>query len=1287
MKSKKIFRIAASVLAMTMVIGITAYNTGCNKQTLDDTPASSEPFAAKKTWTVNSPDNGLEVKVELSEDGALWYSVKNGETQVVDRSDLNIITNKTKFEQGLKNVGESKLEDVSVEYDAKTGKKSHISTSYDELTVSFESEVASDMRLNLTFRAYNDGYAFRYGITASDNSSGKMTVISENTSFAIPDDSYCYYMPYTASDPQEHDYLFSYEGVYVDDKIGNITGDISAMPFLYRTGTDTWSLITESDLYGHDYIGTYLKIDRTGILRTIPAAGANAGAYDKSIDKNGEDAFAYQPFEVNYPFESPWRMGITGSLSDVVESTLVEDVYGSGNQYWKPDNYEELSAEEKEIYNYDWVEPGISIWSFIYNSDLNTQWNFDLQKRYIDYAEKMGYKYVLLCGGWQRDLDNTGGVEAQKIVDYATDKGIKILVWAHGINHFGTRELIEYYLDWFVDIGIAGVKPDYYDGHYITNGITEFGESQYTLDTYEILYQECAKRKLLVNCHGGNKPTGERREYPNVLNREAIRGQEFGNFDVVSSKQLVTIPYLRGVIGPSDFTPALEPFKLSTTMGMQLALYVLYESGVPTLSVHIDQNNGYANNIDKYPVIEDFMRDLPATWDEVKFLDGTPMEDVILGRRKGDDWWIGGGNAGTAKIMSFNCSFIEEGVEYKAEIFTDDGNGALKLEEKQVKKGDIISVDTLRDGGFVVRIRRADKSGNFDVNKSPADETVKNKLDDIIKTQPQIINKVYDGKAAALTVTVEEGQQATYQWYKKSDGQSSAVQGATSNTLNLKNVADSGLYYCTVSVGNDSINSATVSVSISKASITITAGSINKTSNTQLPLTCNSYEVTSGKLLEGHRISNIEMTADSALSEIGTKPNKINKDSIVIKDSEDNDVTSNYEITTADGVITIVQGATIATQPQNLSKTYNGGEETLSLTVSDAGDNNISYQWYKKDDAQAEAVAIQGATANTLKVVNVADSGMYYCTVTVGEDVLTSATATVSIGKAPITITADSGSQTSSVQTPLTVSTYKITAGSLVEGHKISALEMTTDSVLSEIGTKPNKINKSSVIIKDSDNNDVTSNYEITTADGVLTITQGTAISTQPQGVEKTYNGSIHTLSVTVAADSGKQISYQWYKKTDAQAEAVAVQGATANTLEVVNVADSGLYYCVISDGEKNLQTDTVSVAISKIAITLTADSGEQTTDTKTPLVVSTYKLTGTLADGHKISNELKMTSDSTLSEVGTRPNKIDKDTVKIVDGEGKDVTANYEITLADGTLTVKLGSFDLDGDGADETL
>ena len=115
MKSKKIFRIAVSVLAMTMVIGITAYNTGCNKQTLDDTPASSEPFAAKKTWTVNSPDNGLEVKVELGEDGALWYSVKNGETQVVDRSDLNIITNKTKFEQGLKNVGESKLEDVSVE--------------------------------------------------------------------------------------------------------------------------------------------------------------------------------------------------------------------------------------------------------------------------------------------------------------------------------------------------------------------------------------------------------------------------------------------------------------------------------------------------------------------------------------------------------------------------------------------------------------------------------------------------------------------------------------------------------------------------------------------------------------------------------------------------------------------------------------------------------------------------------------------------------------------------------------------------------------------------------------------------------------------------------------------------------------------------------------------------------------------------------------------------------------------------------------------------------------------
>lgn len=368
----------------------------------------------------------------------------------------------------------------------------------------------------------------------------------------------------------------------------------------------------------------------------------------------------------------------------------------------------------------------------------------------------------------------------------------------------------------------------------------------------------------------------------------------------------------------------------------------------------------------------------------------------------------------------------------------------------------------------------------------------------------------------------------------------------------------------------------------------------------------------------------------------------------------------------------------------NLHKVYDGKAAALTVSAT-VEEGQISYQWYKKTDGQSSV--LQGASSNTLNLKNVADSGLYYCTVSVGNDSINSATVSVTISKAPVTITAGSINKTTNVQFPLTCSDYELTSGKLSEGHKIIALEMTTDSALSEIGSKPNKINKNSIVIKDSDDNDVTSNYEITTVDGLLTITQGTVITTQPQGIEKTYDGNIHTLSVMVAADSGKQISYQWYRKNDAQSEAVAIQGATANTLGVVNVVDSGLYYCSVSDSEKTLQTDIVSVDINKIAITLTADSGEQTTDTATPLIVTTYKLTGTLANGQKISNDLKMTSDSQLSEVGTKPNKIDGATVKIVDGEGNDVTANYDIKLVNGTLTVKLGPFDLDGGDIDETL
>ena len=177
---------------------------------------------------------------------------------------------------------------------------------------------------------------------------------------------------------------FSYERNYIRYSSRDLVPTQSlTMPLLYKVDkTNIYSLIAQSELIGSGYYGSFLHATEEGSGVLQPEHNrAGAVLYDDRVD---------------YPFESPWRAGITGDLKTVEESELVEKLYDDV-EYWKPDNYDELSDEEKKIYNYDWVEPGICTWSWLYYQG-NERFDYkpgSTYYQYVDLAVRMGWKYIL----------------------------------------------------------------------------------------------------------------------------------------------------------------------------------------------------------------------------------------------------------------------------------------------------------------------------------------------------------------------------------------------------------------------------------------------------------------------------------------------------------------------------------------------------------------------------------------------------------------------------------------------------------------------------------------------------------------------------------------------------------------------------------------------------------------------------------------------------------------------------------------------------------------------------
>lgn len=671
MKNTKRFP-ALCVLAVVFLL--TFALAACDTDTPDPTPPDNKD---KPSWTLTSPDGKITLDVYFA-NGQIAYSVAKGDVTVVEKSNIGMATDKCEFVD-LTFV-ESQTDSKTISYTNVSGKTKQVTTSFKQNILTF---AEGDYILDVVFRTYNDGYAFRYNIRKADGAEGDFTVTDELTHFALPGNAKTYAMAVVTNvGVLGGGAYYSYEDKYQYRSYKNLANEQLGFPVLYsvKSGNDeVYSLITEADIYGREYHGSALQPDGTDGLKTIhmPACGGEAS------------------MNASYPFTSPWRVAVVGGLDTMVESTLVEDVYDE-IEPWKPDDYDSLSEEEKQIYTYDWVKPGAAAWSYLnFDGDpakAAAQSNYELQRQYVDAIADLGWTWLVLDAGW-----DAGSFTEKVFVDfvqYANAKGVHIMVWADSYSSFYTRTQTSATLAKWAKWGIEGVKIDFFDGQGAPYMSDKWKlESQQSLDDhYEMFYQEAAKYKMVVDCHGCNKPTGERRQYPHVINREAVRGNEFKSVD---SKQTAYLPFTRSSIGPTDFTPAIIPYLSDTvTVAHNMGLAVTLESGMPTFS---DMPDHFTSG--EYL---DFYRNLPVVWDETKLVTADLGDYVVIARRSGNKWYVGC-TASYAGTIDVDLSFLGEG-NFTARIWQDSEYNQVSQSSQSVTSTSKLSLTVQKGGGFTMII-------------------------------------------------------------------------------------------------------------------------------------------------------------------------------------------------------------------------------------------------------------------------------------------------------------------------------------------------------------------------------------------------------------------------------------------------------------------------------------------------------------------------------------------------------------------------------------------------------
>lgn len=600
----------------------------------------------------------LSVQVESPNEagyGQARFTIGYNKENILSHAALGMETDRQAF-RSLKLLSASEAMPVVEDYRMVTGKKSHCTNEGVERTYSFVNE--QQQTLNVTFRVYNDGVAFRYTLDAAGPDTEYIT--NELTAYPIPN----------GTKRWMQQYVNDYEGFFPlatnGEDVENRSPRTWGYPALIEPQESVFMLISEAGI-GRDRSASRLN---------------NADNSDEYRVRMADERVAF-----NGTFTSPWRTLIIGSLADVVESTLITDV-----------------SEPSKVANTDWIIPAPAAWIYwAYNHSSN---DFQVVKEYIDLAARMKWPYNLI--DWKWDVMGNGG-NVHDAIKYAQERDVKTMLWYNSgtswlgegaptpLDRLYTHESREKEFAWLKELGVVGIKVDFFavDGANMIN---------YYIDILE----DAAKHQMMINFHGATIPRGWQRTYPHMMTVEAVYGAEWYNNNSTLTDRAAahnaTLPFTRNVIGPMDYTPCTfsdSQHKHITSYAHELALPVVFESALQHMA---DRPSAY----DALPAeIKEFLSGLPTAWDETKLLGGYPGVDVVIARRKGNAWYIAGLN-GTdqARTLTFSPAALAKAGK-TITLFKDGADDkSFGIEAaSQLTDNAQVTVECLPRGGFVALIK------------------------------------------------------------------------------------------------------------------------------------------------------------------------------------------------------------------------------------------------------------------------------------------------------------------------------------------------------------------------------------------------------------------------------------------------------------------------------------------------------------------------------------------------------------------------------------------------------
>lgn len=574
---------------------------------------------------LTSPDKQLQVKVYVTDQHTLAYSVERAAQPVILESDLGLQLTAADFTQAIAIESQSPVTLVADDYTMRVGKKRQIAYRANEQT--FVISNAQQQKLNVIFRVSDDGVAFRYVV--ADPAVTQKQFVKETTSFRFAPTTKAWLQPMAMAQTGWGNTNPSYEEHYqMDIPVGtpSTLGAGWVFPGLFNSN-NTWILISEAGLDESWHASRLAHESINGEYKVAPPQAPEVFT-NGALLASGTDQLV-----------SPWRIVAMGDLPTIMHSTLGTDL-----------------AAPAIALNTDFVKPGHASWSWAILKDEFT--TFEVQKKFIDYAADMHWDYTLIDAEWDKQI---GYEKLQELVDYAAQKNIGILVWFNSSGDWNqtyqspksellTREQRIAVFSRLRDIGVKGLKVDFFAG-----------DGQSMIAYYIDILKDAAEYNLSVNFHGSTLPRGWQRTYPNLMTMESIKGFEFTTFSQSDqdpvARHVVMSLFARNVFDPMDYTPMvfgdIPNIKRVTENSFELAQSILMLSGIQHF---VEIPEGMATAPD---YVKDFLRELPREWDDVKFMDGYPGKYAVLARKAGDAWYIAGINAETeSKTLTLDLSFV-----------------------------------------------------------------------------------------------------------------------------------------------------------------------------------------------------------------------------------------------------------------------------------------------------------------------------------------------------------------------------------------------------------------------------------------------------------------------------------------------------------------------------------------------------------------------------------------------------------------------------------------------------